>query len=355
MAFLEFGNVKIKGITAVVPKNIKKTADLPFFAPGEGERVAELTQVKEARIVEDGTCASDLCCAAAEKMIAELNWDKSEIDALFFVSQARDYLIPQTSSILQDRLGLSEECIVMDFPFACQGYIYALSIVGSMMSNGTIKKALLLVGETNSTFVSHFDKTAWPLHGDAGTATALEYDETASQMQFHFGGDGSTHKFVYVPAGGARQPITEKELEMQEPAPGQKYNMTNCIMDGVNVFVVAISKTPKSAKKLIEHYNIDLTKIDYLLLHQANNLIDEKIIKKLKYDAEKVPMSLKKFGNTSACSIPLNIVSEIRADLKDKRVDTVMSAIGAGLCWGSAHIELDHVVCPEIVEYEKKD
>ncbi len=146
MAFLEFGNVKIKGITAVVPKNIKKTADLPFFAPGEGERVAELTQVKEARIVEDGICASDLCCAAAEKMIGELNWDKSEIDALFFVSQARDYLIPQTSSILQDRLGLSEECIVMDFPFACQGYIYSLSIAGSMMSNGTIKKAFLFFG-----------------------------------------------------------------------------------------------------------------------------------------------------------------------------------------------------------------
>ena len=59
-------------------------------------------------------------------------------------------------------------------------------------------------------------------------------------------------------------------------------------------------------------------------------------------------MSLKNFGNTSACSIPLNIVSEIRKDISDKRVDTVMSAIGAGLCWGSAHIELDHVKCPEI-------
>ena len=103
--------------------------------------------------------------------------------------------------------------------------------------------------------------------------------------------------------------------------------MTNCIMDGVNVFVVAISKTPKSAKQLIEHYEIDLGKIDYLLLHQANNLIDEKIIKKLKYNPNQVPMSLKKFGNTSACSIPLNIVSEIREDLQGKRVDTVMSAI----------------------------
>lgn len=350
MAFLDFKNVKIKGISAVVPKRIKKTAELPFFAPGEGERVAELTQVKEAHIVENGVCASDLCYEAAERLISELKWDKSEIDALYFVSQARDFLIPQTASILQDRLGLSEECIVMDFPFACQGFIYALSIAGSMMSNGTIKKALLLIGETNSTIVSHHDKTAWPLHGDAGTATALEYDETAAPMQFHFGGDGSTHQYVYVPAGGARHPVTEKDLEMVEPTPGQKYNMTNCIMDGVSVFVVAISKTPRSAKKMIEHYGIDMEKIDYLLLHQANNLIDEKIIKKLKYDPNKVPMSLKKFGNTSACSIPLNIVSVIRDDIQGKRVDTVMSAIGAGLCWGSAHIELDHVVCPDIAE-----
>lgn len=352
MAFLSINNVKIKGISAAVPKNVKKTRDLSFFAPGEGERVAELTQVEEARIATEGMCASDMCFAAAENLLEELSWDKSEIDALFFVSQARDYVIPQTSSILQDRLGLSEETLVMDFPFACQGYVYALSAAASMMSSGTIKKALILVGETNSIFVSHYDKTAWPLHGDAGTATALEHDESAAPMQFHFGGDGSTHKYVYVPAGGARLPISAKELEYVEPTPGQKYNMTNCIMDGVNVFVVAISKTPKSAKKLIEHFGIDLEKIDYLLLHQANNLIDEKIIKKLKYDPAKVPMSLKHYGNTSACSIPLNIVSEIGKELREKKVDTIMAAIGAGLCWGSAHIELDHVVCPDIIEID---
>lgn len=351
MAFLSFDNVKIKGISAVVPKNIKKTEELPFFAPGEGARVAEMTQVKEARICTEGTCASDLCVQAAEKIIAELEWEKSDIDALFFVSQGRDYVIPQTSSLIQDRLGLPEECLIMDLPFACQGYIYGLSVVGSMMSRGTIKKALMLVGETNSTFVSHYDKTAWPLHGDAGTATALEYVEGAAPMQFHFGGDGSSAKYVYVPAGGARQPITEKELEYIEPAPGQKYNMTNCIMDGVNVFVYAISKPPKSAKKLIAEYDIDLKKIDYLLLHQANNLIDDKIVKKLKFDPARVPMSLKHYGNTSACSIPLNIVSEIGEALKGKKVDTLMSAIGAGLCWGSAHIELDDIVCPPVEDY----
>ena len=351
MAFLSFENIKIRGISAAVPKNIKTTASLPFFAPGEGERVAELTQVKQSRIVSEGICASDLCQRAAEKLLADLNWDKSEIDALYFVGQARDYIAPQTASLLQSRLGLAEECIVLDLPMACQGYVYGLSVVGSMMSHGTIKKALMLVGETNSTFVSHYDKTAWPLHGDAGTATALEYVEGATPMQFHFAGDGSTYKYVYIPAGGARMPITAKELEYVEPTPGQKYNMTNCIMEGMNVFSLAISKPPMSVKKLAERYGIEIDKIDYLLLHQANNMIDEKIVKKLKFDPSRVPMSLKSYGNTAACSIPLNIVSEIRADITGKCVDTIMCAIGSGFAWGSAHIELDNIVCPEVIEY----
>ncbi|MBO6223817.1 MAG: ketoacyl-ACP synthase III [Bacteroidales bacterium] len=352
MAFLSFNNIKIKGISAVVPKNVKVTATLPFFAPGEGERVAELTQVKQTRLVSEGVCASDLCQKAAEILLEDLKWDRSEIDALFFVGQARDYIAPQTASLLQDRLQLPEECIVVDLPMACQGYIYGLSVLGSMMAHGTIRKALMLVGETNSTFVSHYDKTTWPLHGDAGTATALEFDPAAAPMQFHFAGNGSTYKYVYIPAGGARMPITAKELEYVEPSPGQRYNMTNCIMEGMNVFSLAISKPPMSARKLAEHYGIDLSKIDYLLLHQANNLIDEKIVKKLKFDPSRVPMSLKNYGNTAACSIPLNIVSEIREAILGRRVDTLMCAIGSGFAWGSAHIELDNIACPPVYEYE---
>jgi len=352
MAFLSFDNVKIKGITAVVPKNIKKTAELPFFTPEEGKYVEEQTQIKEARIVSEGTCASDLCFQAAERLLKEVGWEKSEIGALFFVGQARDYIAPQTASLLQDRLGLSEECMVADLPMACQGYIYGLSILGSIMSKGTIKKALMLVGETNSTFISHYDKTTWPLHGDAGTATALEFCEGAAPMQFHFAGDGSTYQYVFIPAGGARMPITEKEFEYEEPTPGRKFNKTHCIMDGMNVFALAISRPPKSVKKLIEQYGINVENVDYLLLHQANNLIDEKIARKLHVDTSKVPMSLEYYGNTAACSIPLNIVTQLSDVIGQKKAETIMCAMGTGFSWGSAHIELDHIVCPPVMEYE---
>lgn len=351
MAFLQVDNVKIKGITAVVPKNIKKTAELPFFAPGEGERVVEQTGIVEARVVSEGVCASDLCFQAAEKLIAELAWEKSEIEALIFVGQARDYIAPQTSSLLQDRLGLSHECMVLDLPLACQGYIYGLSVIGSLMSKGTIKKALMLVGETNSTFVSHEDKTTWPLHGDAGTATALHYEEGATPMQFHFAGDGSTYKYVYIPAGGARMPVTEKELEYVEPTPGQKYNMTNCIMEGMNVFSLAISRPPMSAKMLMEHYGFTIDDIDYLLLHQANTLIDDKIIKKLKFDPERAPLSLHHYGNTASCSIPLDVVTQIHDKISGKKVSTLMCAMGTGFSWGAARVEFDNIVCPPVEDY----
>ena len=92
-------------------------------------------------------CTSDLCYAAAEKLIADLQWDKSEIGALVFVSQTADYILPATSCILQDRLGLSKECYATDCALGCSGWVYGLSQVLSLIATGEIKKALLLAGD----------------------------------------------------------------------------------------------------------------------------------------------------------------------------------------------------------------
>lgn len=130
-------------------------------------------------------CCSDLCYEAAEQLIERLQWNKQDIGALIYVSLSRDYLTPHTSALLQDKLGLSKECYAIDVPLACSGYVYGLSVIAGLMQNGGIKKGLLLVGETTSQLQSPLDKTIWPLHGDGGTATALEFNEGASPMLFH--------------------------------------------------------------------------------------------------------------------------------------------------------------------------
>lgn len=352
MAFLSFPNVKTVGVAAAVPKRIKEIKDLSFFAPGEAEKVIALTHIERSRMVSGDMCCSDLCYAAAEKLLDSLKWDRQEIDILIFVSLSRDYLTPATSALLQDRLGLSKDCYAIDVPLACSGYVYGLSVIASLMSNGGMRKGLLLVGETTSILQSPLDKTIWPLHGDAGTATAFEYVEGAEDMYFHFGTDGSKGNAIINPDGGSRHPFTEASLVMEEIEPGVVRNRTHSILDGMNVFGFSITEPPKSIKALYEHFNFHIDDIDYLLLHQANKYMDDKIGKKLKIPVEKIPFSLMEYGNTSSASIPMTIVAGIGARIENQRASTILCGFGAGLSWGSAYIIMDHIVCPKLIELE---
>ena len=149
MAYLEVKNVSIKGVSACVPKNVVDNAiDYPQKWSGY-ESFVSATGVAKHRNSPKEICSSDLCFKAAEKLISDLSWNRSEIEALVFVSQTPDYLnVPATSCLLQERLGLSSNCYTLDIALGCSGWVYALSVLSSLMQNGTIKKGLLLAGDT---------------------------------------------------------------------------------------------------------------------------------------------------------------------------------------------------------------
>ena len=122
MAFVDFKNVRIAGISAGIPKFVASNLH-PLENDGVSrdyspEAFVEATGVLERHVSETLT-TSDLCFEAAEKLIADLQWDKSEIEALVFVSQTADYVLPATACILQDRLGLNRECYAEDVALGC--------------------------------------------------------------------------------------------------------------------------------------------------------------------------------------------------------------------------------------------
>lgn len=350
MAFLKITKVKIQGIAAAVPKDIKEIKDLPFFAPGEGEKVIALTKIERSRIAPKGMCCSDLCYVAAEELLKKLKWNRDEIEALIFVSLSRDYIAPATANILQDKLNLPTSCLAFDIPLACSGYVYGLSTISSLLTLGGIKKALLLVGETTSRMQSPLDKTLWPLHGDAGSATALVHDENAQPMLFNLMSDGAGALSIINQYGGTRFPMDVEGLEIKEREPGVFRNGLHAYMDGMNVFSFSVKQPPASIKKLCEYFNKNIEDIDYLLLHQANKYMDEKIGKKLKVPSEKIPYSLMQYGNTSSASIPMTLVAGVGKILKEQDVNVIMCGFGAGLSWASAYVNLDHIECLPLIE-----
>lgn len=352
MAFLEVKNVEIKGVSVAVPKQVKVAKKQPYFTEVEADNFTNVTGVVSSHVAPAEMTLSDLCQAAAEKLFAESDWERESIDLIMFVSTSRDfYICPNTANILQDKLGLKTSVMAIDLPFACSGYVYGLSVASSLMQSGQLKRALLLVGEMTSKNQSHLDKTVWSLHGDAGSATLLEYNpETKHPMQFNFGSDGAGWEAIICREVGVRYPTTPESLVVKKYDDGIERNGMQCSMDGMSVFSFAISKPGKCIKDLCEHFNIDLQGIDYLLIHQANKMIDEKIRKRLKLSVEKVPYSMEHYGNTSSCTIPITMTSKVREAMESRENELVMCGFGSGLSWGAAHVYTDEIICLPVIE-----
>ncbi len=341
MAFLSIPNVRIAGLAAAVPKEKKDIKNLACFAPGEAEKVMALTGIVESRLAPEGMVCSDYCREAAEQLLEVLGWEKESIDALVYVSVSRDYIEPNTATVIQGLMGLPTTCYTIDVPMACSGYCYGLSVIGSLLSLGCMKRALLLVGDTPSKIMSELDKTVWPLHGDAGTATALEFDPAASSMLFNLMSDGTQMNAIIAPHSGVRHPVTEESLRMERIDEGIIRNKTHVVMEGMDVFAFATMRVPKDIQALLDHFEIEKETIDYLLLHQANRYIDDKIVRKLKIPVEKTPYCLYTFGNTSSGTIPMTMVTRIREELENKKNKLLMSGFGAGLSWAAVYLETD--------------
>ena len=351
MAIFSVPDIKIAGIAATVPKKELLNRDYEWVSEKERENLVKLVGVERRRVAEAGVTTSDLCLPAAEKLIEGLGWDRSEIELLIFVSQSRDYLIPATAGILQDKLGLSKSCAALDISLGCSGYIYGLSVMGRMMAGGAIRKGLLLVGDVSTQTTSYKDKSTYPLFGDAGTATALEYDTNAASMAFNLQSDGSGYEAIIIPDGGIRNLASaEKSFKEKKISEGIIRNSYHIALDGMAVFNFSITEVAPNIKKLLKFMGIGVDDIDYLVMHQANRIMNETIRKQLKAAPEKYPYSITEYGNTSSASIPLTIVTEIPEEISSGKHRLLMSGFGVGLSWGSVVLETENIYCPPLIE-----
>lgn len=356
MAFLELKHVAIKGVAAAVPERREFNKDFSKLSKEQLEQYIKTVGVIERRCaIHNGSlCTSDLCYEAADKLLSELGWAREEIGLLVFVSHTQDYKLPSTACILQDRLGLSKETMSFDVPLGCSGFVYGLGVSGSILSHGFVKKALLLVGNTQSTYASPEDKSTALLFGDAGSAIALEYDVSQEEtIRLHYQTDGSGYESLIVPDGGCRHPFNEHSADMVEFDEGIRRSRLHEKMDGGAVFSFAFFNVPKSLKALMKEFEICADDVDYLLLHQANKFMLDGIRKKMKIDEGKTPFNIDRFGNTSGTSIPLLMVTELRSKLQEQKLYHLSCGFGVGLSLGSAFFSTDHITVPELIEVKQ--
>ena len=351
MAKFSVENIKIKGIAAAVPSHVYNNMNYNWISAKEREMFIKTTGVVKRHVANYGTTTSDLCERATNNLLEKINWKREDIDILIFVSQSRDYVIPSSACILQHKLKLSKSCIAFDLNMGCSGYVYGLSVISSML-NSQLKKGLLLVGDVSTLHTSPKDKSTYPLFGDAGTCTAVEFNTNADNSFYNLQTDGKGYEAIIIRDGGARNYISEDSLKSKKISEGIERNNIQLELNGVDVFNFSLKEIAPNINETLSFSGISKEEIDFFVFHQANKLINESIRKKLKLPIEKVPYSIENYGNTSSASIPITILAGLSESLSNQNKKLLLSGFGVGLSWGSAIINFNNVVCLPIIEID---
>ena len=350
MALSTLYKTRIAGVASAVPKEIISNSDYTVISPEQREKIIKYTGIQYRRWARREVCCSDLCFAAAEKLLSELGWNRDEIGAIIFVTQTPDYPYPASAQILQDRLKLPESCIAYDINLGCSGYTYGLFLLGTLLESSGIRKGLLLAGDASKTMGDH-DPASAILFGHAASATAMEFSpENNCPLYFEMGSDGNGFEVICVPGGGCRNPLETKTFERQDLEGGGARGDLDVILDAAEIINFTMREIPPSLDRLLTYCNRTREEIDAYLFHQANGFINKQVARKAKLRPEQVPSSLYNFGNTSSATIPLTLTTEFRERLNQGPAKVVMSGFGVGLSWASVYWEADGGVFPELVE-----
>lgn len=336
----EFDNIRIEGICCALPT--KHIVNLEEYSERFGEETVKknssLTGIYGGYVCDKYQTVSDLCFEAAKRLLKEREIDPKSIDVLLFCSYNRDYIGPSTAYVLQYRLGLPVDCIAMDIPIGCSGFVCGLQTMASILSCSTAKRGLLLVGDSTLTYTSPLDKNRM-LFGDAGAAILVEKKECSPVMRFALRNDGNRYKAIVTP-GGADRALETASREKVLHADGNMRSDFDTKMNGMEVFNFAITDVPKLILEFMKEYNYKSEDFDYLLLHQANLFIIKHLAKKVKFPMEKVPLSLDRYGNSSGTTIPVTICDAF-AGKEPRHIHALMSGFGVGLSWAVSTLDFD--------------
>jgi len=355
MAKGEIAGVRIAGIASAVPIQAQGLESLTFLAPEQALKISESVGVRTRRIAPPGICTSDLCYAAAVRLMRKLDWAPEEIAGLIFITQTPDYPLPATSHILHARLGLPTSSYVFDINLGCSGFVYGLWIAGSLMQN--VKgKTLVLAGDISSRGLSPQDQSVAPVFGDAGSATALEPAAAAAPMFFELGADGSGAKSLIVPAGTAmsRRPhdATSGVRTLREGL--NIRSDEDLFMDGPEIFAFSLQRVPGLVKSILRSAGCGLDGIDIVIFHQANRFMLEHLAKRIKIPPEKYVIAMEDYGNTSSASIPMAITTTgLRERLQNSTARLLLAGFGVGFSWAATVLECGPGVFPELVECDE--
>ncbi len=331
----------IRGVVACAPaREISNERDYPWFDATEVRKITAMAGIKSRRQADADVCTSDLCVAAADQLLRRIGWDPLSVDGLILVTQTPDYIMPTTSCMLQQRLGLTEHCAAFDIALGCSAYVYGVWLSNALIASGACRRILLLAGDTPSKFIDPKDRTTALLFGDAGSATAFEATDDPSWVAHYvMMTDGRGARDLIIPGGMFRNRFPEDPRQY-------------CLhMDGGHVFDFTRTRVPPLISDLLTLSGNTPKDYAYFIFHQANEYMVKFLASKVGLSLAQVPLSVARFGNTSAASVPLTFALAGHPEGNSPTYNVMLLGFGVGLSWGGVSMRVPRSCWFEYFDY----
>jgi 3-oxoacyl-[acyl-carrier-protein] synthase-3 len=321
--------IAIKGTGSCAPERVVPNSYFEKIIDTSDEWITTRTGIKERRMVEEGQALTDLATPASESALKAAGISPEELDLIIIGTSTADMLTPSAACMVQYLLG-AKKAVAFDVNAACPGFIYGLAVAQKFMQDGSYCRALVVGGEILSNRLDYKDRSTCVLFGDGAGAVVLGHSngkDDGEILAMDIESDGDLWRLIHVPGGGSRIPASHEMLNE-----GLQYLK----MNGNEVFKHAVRTLVDSACKIMAQQGITSDEIDWFIPHQANIRIMEVVAERLGIPSEKVIVTVHKYGNTSAASIPIAFDEAVRSGQIRKGDLVLINSFGAGLTWGAA-------------------
>ena len=313
---------RIIGTGGYLPAKVLTNRDLEAKVETTDEWIYTRTGIRQRHIAADEQKTSDLALEASRRALDAAGISAADLDLIVVATTTPDMVFPSTACILQSKLG-KRNCPAFDVQAVCSGFVYGLSTADQFMRSGNFRHALVVGAEIYSRILDWEDRSTCVLFGDGAGAIVLRRDGAPGILSSHLHADGSYADALSVPGQVCGGKVTGRPLLQ---------------MDGGGVFKFAVKALDDIVEETLAANGLQKSDIDWLVPHQANIRIIQAMAKRLELPMERVILTVREHGNTSAASVPMALDTAIR-DGRIKRGDLLLlEAFGGGFTWGASLI-----------------